>query len=85
MSNTNKPISKIRDGSHKATIWKNQGETGAFYSVTFSRTYKDAQGNLRDADSFSGSGLLKIARLVVMAYDEIAEIRALDKQAEEAA
>ena len=42
MSNTTpKPVNTLRDsGGLKATIWKNDSKNGTFYSVEFSRTYK---------------------------------------------
>ena len=77
MSNQ-KPIDTIRDGALKATIWKNAAEKGHFYSVDFSRTYKDGE-TFKDSHSFSGSEPLQIARLANLAYDRIAELRAADK------
>ena len=74
----NKPVNTIRDGALKATIWKNFGEKGNFYSVDFSRTYQDDQGNYHDSHSFSGSELLRIARMANLAYGEIATYRAED-------
>jgi hypothetical protein len=52
MANT--PIDTHRDGNLEATIWKNPGENGAFYSVTFSRTWKDEAGSDHDSDSYTG-------------------------------
>jgi len=77
----NKPIDTIRDGSLKATIWKNFGEKGNFHSVDFSRTYKQGEA-FKDSRSFSGSELLRIARLANIAYDEIAELRQKDVPAD---
>lgn len=71
-----KPLNTLRDGSLKATIWKNTGESGNFCSVQLTRTWKDEQGKYHDSDSFSGSELLRIARLANLAYDEIARHRA---------
>lgn len=74
----NKPIDTLRDGSLKATIWKNFGEKGNFYTVNLTRTYKDEAGNYHDSDSFSGSELLRIARLAGKAYDRTSELRQQD-------
>ena len=65
------PIRKLKDGLITATIWKNEIETSKFrYSVTFARAYlKDDQWH--EAYSFSGSELLKLARLSKAAYDVI--------------
>ncbi|MCB9871507.1 MAG: hypothetical protein H6837_16745 [Planctomycetes bacterium] len=71
----NKPTETLRDGSLKATIWKNDGEKGPFFSVSLTRIYTDAAGNYHDSDSFSGSELLRIAHLASRAYDRIADLR----------
>ena len=74
MTQKNQPIT-LRDGSLKATIWTNDGQKGTFYSVDFSRTYKDEQDGYRDSKSFSGSELLRIAHLASKAYDRVQELR----------
>jgi len=75
----NKPTETLRDGNLKAVIWKNAGEKGDFYTVSLTRTYKDAAGNYQDADSFSGSELLRIAHLATRAYDRTGELRQADR------
>lgn len=75
-----KPIDTIREGSLKASIWKNTGEKGDQFSVQFSRTWRDEQGAFHDSDSFSGTELLRLARLANVAYDEIAIHRAKSRQ-----
>jgi len=82
---TNKPIDTIRDGQLKATIWKNDGEKGPFYSVNFTRTYTDEAGNFHDSDSFSGTELLRIMQLSAKAYDRTRELRTADRTAAEGA
>ena len=74
----NKPIDTIRDRSLKATIWKNTSEKGDFYSVEFSRTYKDGE-TFKDSHSFTGTELLRISRLADIAYTEITIHRAADR------
>lgn len=75
---TNTPVTTIRDGAIKATVWANQSEKGTFYSVDFSRTYKSGDA-YKDSHSFSGTEPLQIARLAQKAYDAIAELRAADR------
>lgn len=70
---TNKPIDTLRDGSIKATIWKNTGENGDFYSIEFSRTYKNGE-ELNDTHQFNRNDLLKVSRLADKAYDCVAEL-----------
>lgn len=66
-----KPINTIREGSLKATIWRNPSEKGDYYSVQITRTWRDDQGNYHDSDSFTGTQLLRVARLANIAYSEI--------------
>lgn len=78
---TTPPVQTIRDGALFTKIWKNVAEKGFRYSVQLGRTYSDEQGNLHDTSSFSGSELLRIARLAQIAYDEVLIHREQDKQA----
>ena len=74
----NKPALTLTDGALKAAIWRNSSENSAFYSVTFSRSYRKSEGQYGDAHSFSGSELLRLANLADRAY---AESHALREQA----
>jgi len=69
-----RPVETIRDGALKAAIWKNESENGPFFAVTFSRTYKNGNGELHDTDSYSGAQLLRLARLAEKAYDRTAKL-----------
>ena len=46
------PVEKFTCSSITASIWKNEWEKGAFYTVTITRSYKTADGWKR-SDSFS--------------------------------
>ena len=70
-----RPVETLRDGAIKAAIWKNESENGNFFAITFSRTYKNGNGELHDTDSFSGSQLLRLAALAQKAYDRTGELR----------
>jgi hypothetical protein len=86
MSSHEKPILTIRDGALKASIWANRTDEGkTFHSVTFGRTFTDGEGQAKTSSSFSGSDLLKIARLADKAYDRIAALRLEASQQQEAA
>lgn len=76
----NAPIDIIRNGSLKASIWKNPKDdgSGSFLSVTFARTFKDADGNLRDSSSFSGRDLLVIAELARQSYNTVSNFSSVD-------
>lgn len=74
-TNHKRPAVTLTDGALRAAIWKNQGPNGPIFSVTFSRSYKNAEGEYRDSTSFSGANLLKIAKLAERAYSEAAALR----------
>ncbi len=76
----NQPAQRLTDGKLKATIWRNRTEKGNRYSVQLNRIFEDKSGKLQNTDSFSGSELLRIARLAQIAYDEILIHREEDKQ-----
>lgn len=78
-----RPVQTLRDGAIKAAIWKNESENGVFFNVTFARTYKTANGDLQDADSFSGSQLLRLARLADQAYAVTRELGQEERDAED--
>ena len=70
-----RPADVLRDGSLKASLWRNEGDKGPFYVTEFSRTYTDADGNYRDSHSFVGADLLKLSELARKAYDRTNELR----------
>lgn len=74
-----RPVETIRDGAIKAAIWKNEGEKGAFFSVTVARTYKGDDGQLHDSDSFSGTQLLHLAHVLGKAYDRVDRLAHAEK------
>ncbi len=76
MSNETKtrPVETLRDGAIKAAIWRNESENGPFFNVTFARTFKAGDGELRDTESFSGTQLLRLSHLASKAYDRAAKL-----------
>ena len=77
-----KPASTIKLYPLSAAIWRNETKDAkAFYSVTFERSYKDAEGNWKSASSFNGSDLLLLAKLADLAHTEVEKLRANDKAA----
>jgi len=76
---SNLPTDTIRDGAIKATIWKREGDKGAFFSVEISRTYKDGE-TFKDSHSYSGSELLRVSRLAERAYDRVRELKSEQQQ-----
>ena len=85
MSNQTKqrPVETLRDAAIKAAIWKNESENGPFFNVTFSRTYRNGDGELHDTDSFSGTQLLQLARLADKAYERARKLTRAARVAED--
>lgn len=79
-----KPVETLRDGRLKATIWRNFGDNGTFYSVEISRTYKDGD-DYKNAHSYSGAELLKVSRLSLKAYDRVGDFLIEDEDRANAA
>lgn len=75
-----KPVETLRDGSIKAAIWENDGEKGKFNSVTFSRTYRDQNGEYGNSNRFSGTDILKLSKLAEQSYDAIQQRRAQGRE-----
>jgi len=81
-----KTVANLRLSPLAAAIWKNQTAEGkAFYSVTFSRTYKGKAGAWQSADSFSGTDLLLLSKLADLAHTKTEELRKTDGQPDDSA
>ena len=75
MDKTNKPDLVLRDGSLKATVWRNEGENGPYFSTKLAKTYSDQDGKPRDTQNFSQSELLRVAELSRDAYGAINDLK----------
>ena len=72
---SNKPVAEVRVGAVKAAIWPNQSDSGVVrYNVTFSRIYKDGEGNWKSTSSFGRDDLLVVAKVADMAHTKIFEV-----------
>lgn len=54
---TNRPVNEFKVGRVRAAVWSNESEEGTWHTVTFSRLYKDKEGNWKDSTSFSRDDL----------------------------
>lgn len=50
-----RPFQTLRDGNISASIWRNEGQNGDFFSVKFERVYTDENGKARNSSSYSGT------------------------------
>lgn len=72
---TNTPPYKLRLGLITATVWKND----SFFSVDFSRSYKDASGHWQSTTSYAHADLLNIAKCAERTENWIARQTNADK------
>jgi hypothetical protein len=65
----NTPVHEVKFGRVRAAVWANEGETGTWYSVTFSKLYKDREGKWQDSGSFSREDLPLLVKAADQAHD----------------
>src|ERR687898_2843367 len=63
---TKNPLTRLRCGNIKGTIWQNVSEKGPFFATTFSRPFKDQSGAWRNGTSF---GLNDLEALITVAHE----------------
>jgi hypothetical protein len=78
MSDPQKPVSKISIYPITAAIWKNEGQKGAWYSVTIERTYKDGD-SYKSSGSFGRDDLLILAKVADLAHSEVLNLEQADR------
>lgn len=69
---TQLPIQTFQSGRMSATIWKQSGRNGEFYTVSLSRSYKTEEGTWQNTTSFRVSDLPHIQTVSRRADDYIA-------------
>ena len=67
-----RPVHEVRIGSVKAAIWRNEGSTNPWHSVTFERIYKDGE-EWKSSASFGKDELLLLAKISDRAHTWIFE------------
>lgn len=72
MATRKQPATVLRNGSVKATIWENQGPKGPFFSATFARPYKDAEGNWQNSGNFGLHELESLMNVTLEAKEWLA-------------
>jgi hypothetical protein len=84
MANSNKPVARVQLYPVTGSIWKNQTQKGAFYSVSFERSYKDETGKFQTSSTFNATDLLVLAKVADLCDTKIRELRAADRQPDQA-
>jgi hypothetical protein len=72
----NRPTHQVRIGFIKACIWENTAGEATRYSVTFSRIYKEREGEQwKSTESFGRDDLLLVAKVADCAHTWICDRR----------
>jgi hypothetical protein len=79
--NTKRPVVERQVQSVRAKIWDNQRDHGVQHATTFSKVYRDQDGNVREAQSFGTGDLPALSHLSGWALDEIQRLRDRDRGA----
>ena len=78
-----KPTANVRIGTVKAAIWENQAKDRTLYKVTFSKRYRDGEGQWKTTHSFGRNDLLLIAKVADQAHSRIAELEQSEDSSEQ--
>lgn len=83
-NNSNRPpVKKFNLGSVECTVWEKSTQDGKiFYQYSFSKKYKNAEGQWRNTSSFNKSDLAVLSSLAQRVL--FSEIKALDVKTQQA-
>ena len=81
MTSNTKPVDEVRFGAVKAAIWRNETDNGSRFNVTFSRSYRDSEGNWKSTSSFRRDDLLVVAKVADQAHSRIFALQREEKTA----
>lgn len=77
---TNPPVDRIKVGSVTASIWRNESDTGRWYSVVVERTYKDeATGEYKVSRSYRHGDMPFLEKVAQYAFQRVRELKAADR------
>ena len=71
---TQRPTATVRIGTIKAAIWENKAGERTRHNVTFSKRYRDAEGQWKTTHSFGRNDLLALAKIADHAHTAIVEL-----------
>lgn len=74
------PVEEIRIGAIKAAIWRNDGEQGPRFNVTFQRIYRTNEGEWRSTDSFGRDDLLILGKVADAAHTRVLQLQGEARQ-----
>jgi hypothetical protein len=76
-----RPIADIRMGSIKAAVWRFENDNAPpRYTATFSRSYRDRDGNWHDTSSFDRDDVLVLTKIADRVHTTIHELQDNDRK-----
>lgn len=78
------PVEEVRIGSIKAAIWRNDGENGPRFNVTFQRLYRTEDGKWQSTASFGRDDLLVVMKVADAAHTRVMQLVGERRQHERA-
>ncbi len=68
------PVEEIRIGAVKAALWRNDGENGPRFNVTFQRLYRTEDGQWHSTASFGRDDLLVLMKVADAAHTRVLQL-----------
>jgi hypothetical protein len=74
------PEDTLREGPLKATIWRNEGENGAYRTTEYTRSYQDKDGKWHDTHAMRESDNLPLRHLSGRAHDRVMALKIAERE-----
>jgi hypothetical protein len=68
------PVEEVRIGGIKAAIWRNEGDSGPRFNVTFQRLYRTEAGKWQSTNSFSRDDLLVLMKVADATHTRVMQL-----------
>jgi hypothetical protein len=68
------PVEEVRIGSVKAAIWRNEGESGPRFNVTFQRLYRTENGKWQSTAGFNRDDLLVLMKVADATHTRVVQL-----------
>ena len=68
------PVEEVRIGSIKAAIWRNEGDNGPRFNVTFQRLYRTEDGKWQSTGSFGRDDLLVLMKVADATHTRVMQL-----------
>jgi hypothetical protein len=68
------PVEEIRIGSIKAAIWRNEGESGPRFNITFQRLYRTENDKWQSTNSFGRDDLLVLMKVADATHTRVMQL-----------